>query len=743
MATIPQRILFVRPDSYGDVVLFEPVLRLIRQAWPKTKVAVLIRAGYADLTALMPRGVHWLTTNCDPYREGPSTNPQQLNQLRQTILEFAPDCLVAACYSKTWLEAFAATVVPTARQISLGPYDLDPISQVSLSESVPLEWSELYRETVPTDRNTCDWEKNLALTSYLLEHAVPQQRPQLVVPKPAQKCAQDILETAALADGNFVACCPAGTLKVSLKAWPVNRFATVLTWLYKHHGVRALLVGHDRERAILDQVDQATRRLGGQTVVWTGKDGEFPVLAALLARARFYFGNDTAAMHIAAALDRPVAAIFGGGDYPRFLPVARRAVWVVQPLPCFGCGWNCDLGTPVCVQAISTKKVIPSIQKLLDLKHDDCIEVRVTGAVSAAELRLITNVAAARPALTSPTGPVGVATVRRSDLINLMRHLRGSEADRAARLEVINRQGVEMGKLQEEIHRWLEQLRRLGVNAYDATTKNTALQLRLDDLNQQFAQVEADRAARLEVINLQGVENGNLKQENNRWQEQLRQLQHDLDRTRCENAKLQQELVGSREQLGSVRNELQQARGIATTTISANSDLTQQLAATTAREVLGAATVQRQQAELDKLREQLGHWTNEAHRATASLDQAAADIAQLRVAFGALQEQSRRELSDQAVIIEKQRLQQERLQEQLEQTRGALQSVESQLAASAQQGHRLTQEKQELARTLAATLESLGAARGRVDELNRILTRLDRHWPVRWLWKSGRGKDLT
>ena len=339
-----------------------------------------------------------------------------------------------------------------------------------------------------------------------------------------------------------------------------------------------------------------------------------------------------------------------------------------------------------------------------------------------------------------------------------------SEADRAARLEVIELQGAEIGSLKQESNRWLEQLHQLqaqfaqveadraarlevinlqGVENGNLKQESNRWQEQLHQLQAQFAQVEADRAARLEVINLQGVENGNLKQENNRWQEQLRQLQHDLDRTRCENAKLQQELVGSREQLGSVRNELQQARGIATTTISANSDLTQQLAATTAREVLGAATVQRQQAELDKLREQLGHWTNEAHRATASLDQAAADIAQLRVAFGALQEQSRRELSDQAVIIEKQRLQQERLQEQLEQTRGALQSVESQLAASAQQGHRLTQEKQELARTLAATLESLGAARGRVDELNRILTRLDRHWPVRWLWKSGRGKDLT
>ena len=30
----PRRLLFLRPDAYGDLCLFEPVLRIVRDAWP-------------------------------------------------------------------------------------------------------------------------------------------------------------------------------------------------------------------------------------------------------------------------------------------------------------------------------------------------------------------------------------------------------------------------------------------------------------------------------------------------------------------------------------------------------------------------------------------------------------------------------------------------------------------------------------------------------------------------------------
>ena len=78
----PKRILLLRPDTYGDLVLFEPVLRLLRHAWPGTEVGALIRERYADAVPLLAsEGVRFLTTRCDSYREAPGADPSALTAL--------------------------------------------------------------------------------------------------------------------------------------------------------------------------------------------------------------------------------------------------------------------------------------------------------------------------------------------------------------------------------------------------------------------------------------------------------------------------------------------------------------------------------------------------------------------------------------------------------------------------------------------------------------------------------------
>ncbi len=72
---IPKKLLIIRPDAYGDIMLFEPVLRVLRVTLEDSEIAVLIQERYADLTPLLPAGICWLTTQCNPYRSGPNTNP--------------------------------------------------------------------------------------------------------------------------------------------------------------------------------------------------------------------------------------------------------------------------------------------------------------------------------------------------------------------------------------------------------------------------------------------------------------------------------------------------------------------------------------------------------------------------------------------------------------------------------------------------------------------------------------------
>jgi hypothetical protein len=88
-------------------------------------------------------------------------------------------------------------------------------------------------------------------------------------------------------------------------------------------------------------------------------------MSAILSRSVFFLGNDTGAMHLAAAIGRPVVAVFGGGTWPRFQPAARRAIALVNPLPCFGCGWDCPFGDAPCVLAVGMEDVQRALSGIL------------------------------------------------------------------------------------------------------------------------------------------------------------------------------------------------------------------------------------------------------------------------------------------------------------------------------------------------------------------------------------------
>src|SRR3954463_2518844 len=110
MNKVTARLLFVRPDTYGDIILFEPVLRLLRAAFPQITLAVLIREQYGDITPLFAdRQIEWLTTTCEPYREGPREARAELERLREVVGSFRPDWLIAPCFEHTWIEAALAS----------------------------------------------------------------------------------------------------------------------------------------------------------------------------------------------------------------------------------------------------------------------------------------------------------------------------------------------------------------------------------------------------------------------------------------------------------------------------------------------------------------------------------------------------------------------------------------------------------------------------------------------------------
>jgi ADP-heptose:LPS heptosyltransferase len=109
---------------------------------------------------------------------------------------------------------------------------------------------------------------------------------------------------------------------------------------------------------------------------WTGKTS-LSELIAIIGGARLLIGNETSAVHIAAAAGTPSVCITGGGHYGRFVPY-RLEVSSEKPEPkvvakrmdCFYCNWQCvhqvkEGGPFPCIEKVSPDMVWDAVSQML------------------------------------------------------------------------------------------------------------------------------------------------------------------------------------------------------------------------------------------------------------------------------------------------------------------------------------------------------------------------------------------
>ena len=378
----PRAALLLKVDTLGDLVLFAPALCAMRMSWPATRLVVVIRRAYLDLAPLLAPGVEWLATTLDPFNQSPAADAAELARLRDAVTALQPDVVAAATSRRNWLEIALAAAAPTARRLALGAGAQDEFYDTQLRVQLGLDSTQAFAETIATPAGEPDWQRNFHLADALLGRAVERTPPRLTPDRDAQVATAAFLREKGLAPGKFAVCAAAGFANVALKTWPADRFAAALSHLETRHNLPVVIIGHESERAYLEGLAVSVKPSPAR--LWLGRDGELPQLVALIAAAGLYFGNDTGAMHLAAALDVPVAAIFGGGTWPRFVPAARRGVALVHPLPCFGCGWDCAFGDAPCLGQISVDDATAALDRALSTSTFEVMPVQHLSAETQA-----------------------------------------------------------------------------------------------------------------------------------------------------------------------------------------------------------------------------------------------------------------------------------------------------------------------------------------------------------------------
>lgn len=142
------------------------------------------------------------------------------------------------------------------------------------------------------------------------------------------------------------------------KQWPVEYYAELVK-RFADQGLQSWLLGSSKDREAADNIVSLA---GGEGVNLCGRTA-LPDAVDLIAHTRLAVSNDSGLMHIAAAVNCPVVAIYGSSSPAYTPPLSERAVVMYRGIDCSPCFQRqCPYGHYRCLKEITVADVIQSVQ---------------------------------------------------------------------------------------------------------------------------------------------------------------------------------------------------------------------------------------------------------------------------------------------------------------------------------------------------------------------------------------------
>jgi heptosyltransferase-2 len=155
----------------------------------------------------------------------------------------------------------------------------------------------------------------------------------LNVPEQSRRRAAEFLVASGARPAAVRIAVGAGASYGSAKCWPADRFAEVLKHLQQQIDADVILFGTTAEARVSTSIASGMPR---PPINLTGRT-EVADLPALFSECHLFIGNDSGAMHVAAAVGLPVVAVFGPTDPQGTAPVTPRCTIVQQRPYCSPC----------------------------------------------------------------------------------------------------------------------------------------------------------------------------------------------------------------------------------------------------------------------------------------------------------------------------------------------------------------------------------------------------------------------
>ncbi|MBI3404049.1 MAG: lipopolysaccharide heptosyltransferase II [Acidobacteria bacterium] len=340
------KILVRATNWVGDAVMCIPALEAVRVRWPEAHISILARPWVADI--YQGQGLADEITHFEHAGRHRGWGGVQRLATELRAKKFDVALLLQNAFEAAWIAARAG--IPER----IG-YARDGRSWL-LTNPVPLP-----RPGEIPAHEIHYYMELLRRAGWLPENSpfdLATQQIQLRVDAAAAEKAEAFLRQSQVSANKLRIALAPGAAYGSAKCWLTERYAQLADRLVAAFDADVILFGSPGEREVAERISRQMKSrpvlLAGQTPI-----GDLP---AFFSRCHIFIGNDSGAMHVAAAVGLPVVGIFGPTDPLGTRPATQQFTLVQEKVSCSPCFLRHCPVDHRCIQRVSVNQVYEAAQ---------------------------------------------------------------------------------------------------------------------------------------------------------------------------------------------------------------------------------------------------------------------------------------------------------------------------------------------------------------------------------------------
>ncbi|MBN1931771.1 MAG: lipopolysaccharide heptosyltransferase I [Desulfobacterales bacterium] len=343
-------ILIVKLSAIGDVIHTLPALNAIRSCYPHAKITWLVEKDASDFVkdhpaidrVIISNRKRWLKTF---FTESRHKNIAEIRCFIKELRDTYYDLIIA--FQSLLKSGILIGLTRGKRKIGFGRgMDHMEYSYFFLNERIPpvsMEHHALSRGLMLLD--------SIGIHSSEIVYHIP-------IKDQDRKTANYLIEQHQLKGFKPLVAINPGA-KWETKLWDRQKFAELADALIEKYQVHLIFTG---SKADHEAIEDILSRMHGTAVNLAGKTSLL-TLAAVYEKTDFIISTDTGPMHVAAALGKPVVALFGPTAPWRTGPFGPGHQIIRSQIKCSPC-FKRKCETHECMQQISVQDVLEGISNL-------------------------------------------------------------------------------------------------------------------------------------------------------------------------------------------------------------------------------------------------------------------------------------------------------------------------------------------------------------------------------------------